>query len=55
MRIARFTGLMLTGLLILFYSCNRNIVSLAYTNAKEEVPQLAIGAAGAQGLVRLCN
>ena len=40
MRIARSTGFMLTGLITLFYSCNRNIVNLDYTNAKDEVPQL---------------
>src|SRR5215212_10072224 len=32
--------LMMTTLVVLFLSCNRSYVTLDYTNAKEEVPQL---------------
>src|SRR5215213_300735 len=31
---------LMTTLVVVFLSCNRNIVSLDYTNAKDEVPQL---------------
>ena len=40
MHILRSAGFTLTGMLILLLACNRNIVNLTYTNAKEEVPQL---------------
>jgi uncharacterized protein YfaS (alpha-2-macroglobulin family) len=36
----RNSSLLLTTLVVLFLSCNRSYVSLDYTNAKEEVPQL---------------
>src|SRR5205809_5518328 len=40
MHMSRFASVTLTGVIIFLYSCNRNIVNLDYTNAKEEVPQL---------------
>src|SRR4051812_22928299 len=40
MHMPRFASITLTGVIIFLYSCNRNIVNLDYTNAKEEVPQL---------------
>jgi alpha-2-macroglobulin len=36
----RNSSLLLTTLVVLFLSCNRSYVSLDYTNAKDEVPQL---------------
>ena len=40
MRITKIVAITLAGLVIFLSACNRNIVNLEYTNAKEEVPQL---------------
>ena len=40
MRIQRFACVTLSSAIIFLCACNRNIVNLDYTNAKEEVPQL---------------
>ncbi len=40
MRIIRFACITLTSVIIFLCACNRNIVNLDYTNAKDEVPQL---------------
>jgi len=40
MRITRFAGVTLSSAIIFLLACNRSIVNLDYTNAKDEVPQL---------------
>jgi len=40
MRITRLASITLIGVIIFLCACNRSIVSLNYTNAKDEVPQL---------------
>src|SRR4029078_2310933 len=40
MRITRLARITLIGVIIFLCACNRSIVSLNYTNAKDEVPQL---------------
>jgi uncharacterized protein YfaS (alpha-2-macroglobulin family) len=40
MRTSRFACITLVGVIMLSYACNRRLVNLDYTNAKDEVPQL---------------
>src|SRR5947208_4339233 len=40
MRISRFACITLAGVILYLCACNRSLVSLEYTNAKDEVPQL---------------
>ena len=40
MRISRFACITLAGVIVYLSACNRSLVNLEYTNAKDEVPQL---------------
>jgi len=40
MRTSRYASVTLTGVIIFLCACNRSLVNLDYTNAKDEVPQL---------------